>query len=293
MTTETPNAWWSEVAHLRPEDKSPTFANASTPVAEAPRAPEAVKRQPLLRRPGAPKARALVQDRRRSMRPAQVSAPLSVRRPDRIAAWAALLGFVLVLMAAVSANAATMHRLGDRTLKVPMYGHDVKQLQGKMHRLKLLHVSPTGHFGPLTRTAVRRYQRSRCLTVDGIAGPSTLAALRRHARACSSKRPSTGGGGGGGTQGITRKRVVTWYGPGWYGRKTACGNTLTDHLYGVAHKTLPCGTVVLFRFRGRTVRTKVVDRGPYAAGVDYDLTWAAARKLGVISIGRATVRASR
>jgi rare lipoprotein A (peptidoglycan hydrolase) len=41
------------------------------------------------------------------------------------------------------------------------------------------------------------------------------------------------------------------------------------------------------------VRTKVVDRGPYAAGVDYDLTWAAARKLGVISIGRATVRASR
>ena len=292
MTTETPNAWWSEVAHLRPEAEAPITADALA-VDDTPDA-SPVRRQPLLRRPGAPKARALVQDRRRSMRPAQGSAPLSVRRPDRIAAWAALLGFVLVLMAAVSANAATMHRLGDRTLKVPMYGHDVKQLQGKMRRLKLLHVSPTGHFGPLTRTAVRRYQRSRCLAVDGIAGPSTLAALRRHAHGCSSRRPSSGGGGGGGgSHGITRKRVVTWYGPGWYGRKTACGNTLTDHLYGVAHKTLPCGTVVRFRFRGHTVRTKVVDRGPYAAGVDYDLTWAAARKLGVISIGRATVRASR
>ena len=106
----------------------------------------------------------------------------------------------------------------------------------------------------------------------------------RSARASPQNRPQ---------RGINRTRVVTWYGPGWYGRRTACGNTLTSRLYGVAHKTLPCGTVVYFRFGGRTVRTKVVDRGPYAAGVHFDLTWAAARKLGVISIGRATVRASR
>ncbi|MSX02903.1 MAG: hypothetical protein F2813_07060 [Actinobacteria bacterium] len=289
MTTETSTAWWSEVAHLRPQDE--TAAEAPSPTADAPQPPK-FRRVPIVRRPTAPQARSLVKQSSRQIQSPRQSAPLQSRRPDRIAAWAAMLGFVLVLMAAVSANAAPMHRLGDRTLKMPMHGHDVTQLQGKLRRLKMLHVSPTGHFGTLTRAALRRYQRSRCLTADGIAGPATLSKLKNHAHACSSKAPSSGGGGGS-SRGITRKRVVTWYGPGWYGRKTACGNTLTSRLYGVAHKTLPCGTVVRFSFRGRTVRTKVVDRGPYASGVDYDLTWAAARKLGVISIGRASVRASR
>jgi rare lipoprotein A (peptidoglycan hydrolase) len=313
MSTEISSPWWSEVEHLRPQREQDGFVEAAAPAgrsqaaaslqrpakgdAAAPLQPEPLRRLPVVRRPGAPKARALIEQRRSraSQRPLpSTPAPKSsliLRRPDRIAAWAVMLGLVLVLTAAVSASAAPLTKLGDRTLKKPMNGYDVKLMQGKLRKMNLLQVAPTGHFGSLTYAAVRRYQRTRCLTVDGVAGPATIAALRSGKRSCASKRPS--GGSRGNSGGIKRTRVVTWYGPGWYGRKTACGNTLTSRLYGVAHKTLPCGTVVYFRFRGRTVRTKVVDRGPYAAGVHFDLTWAAARKLGVISIGRATVRASR
>ena len=295
MSTEISSPWWSEVEHLRPPSERSGFVAAQSPDGVAHPAPaqrESFRRLPMIRRPGAPKARALVEQRRTRLAhsPAPKSS-ITIRRPDRVAAWAVLLGLVLVLTAAVSAGAAPVRKLGDRTLKTPMNGSDVRVLQAKLHRLRILKVAPTGHFGSLTYAAVRRFQNSRCMTTDGIAGPATIAALKAGKPACSSKTPSSGGGGNSGA--INRTRVVTWYGPGWYGRRTACGNTLTSRLMGVAHKTLPCGTVVYFKFRGRTVKTKVVDRGPYAAGVHYDLTWAAARKLGVISIGRATVRASR
>jgi rare lipoprotein A len=74
---------------------------------------------------------------------------------------------------------------------------------------------------------------------------------------------------------------ATWYGPGLYGRRTACGAKLTHHTLGVAHKRLPCGTDVAIRYRGRTVVVPVIDRGPYSRGVDYDLTYATARRLGM------------
>ena len=90
---------------------------------------------------------------------------------------------------------------------------------------------------------------------------------------------------------VYRPAVSTWYGKGWYGRRTACGQTLSPHLMGVAHKTLPCGTMVSFYFRGRTVTVPVVDRGPYGKGVTWDLTTAAADALGFTSTGRGTVGA--
>ncbi|HKG56648.1 MAG TPA: septal ring lytic transglycosylase RlpA family protein [Candidatus Limnocylindrales bacterium] len=67
---------------------------------------------------------------------------------------------------------------------------------------------------------------------------------------------------------------VSWYGPGFYGHRTACGYALTTSLVGVAHKTLPCGTLVKFRnpANGVTVTMPVVDRGPYVAGRQWDLT---------------------
>jgi Lytic transglycolase len=67
---------------------------------------------------------------------------------------------------------------------------------------------------------------------------------------------------------------VSWYGPGFYGHRTACGRTLTTTLVGVAHRTLPCGTLVTFRnpVNGRRVTVAVVDRGPYVAGRQWDLT---------------------
>ena len=43
----------------------------------------------------------------------------------------------------------------------------------------------------------------------------------------------------------------TWYGPGFYGNRTACGQRLTRSTLGVAHRTLPCGTKVALRVNGR------------------------------------------
>jgi peptidoglycan lytic transglycosylase len=95
-----------------------------------------------------------------------------------------------------------------------------------------------------------------------------------------------------------RRRLTTYrlagasyYGPGLYGNGVACGGTLMPGTMGVANKTLPCGTEVKLRYHGRTVTVPVIDRGPYVAGRDYDLTEAVKVKLGFPGVG--TVLASR
>jgi hypothetical protein len=68
---------------------------------------------------------------------------------------------------------------------------------------------------------------------------------------------------------------ISWYGPGFYGNKGACGlvpGGIQKDTVGVAHRTLPCGTKVTFRYNGRTVTTMVIDRGPYVHGRIWDMT---------------------
>jgi rare lipoprotein A (peptidoglycan hydrolase) len=74
---------------------------------------------------------------------------------------------------------------------------------------------------------------------------------------------------------------VSWYGPGLYGNGTACGRTLTKGLVGVAHRSLPCGTLIEFRNprNGRTVTAAVIDRGPYVSGRIWDLSHGLCDKL--------------
>jgi rare lipoprotein A len=84
---------------------------------------------------------------------------------------------------------------------------------------------------------------------------------------------------------------ASYYGPGLYGNGVACGGTLMPGTMGVAHKTLPCGTKVKIRYHGRSVTVPVIDRGPYVAGRDYDLTEAVKQKLGFPGVG--TVLATR
>src|SRR5206468_318244 len=79
---------------------------------------------------------------------------------------------------------------------------------------------------------------------------------------------------------VFRGARATWYGPGFYGHRLACGGRLTSTTLGVAHRTLPCGTPVQVYFRGRSLTVPVVDRGPFANGASYDLTAATARALG-------------
>jgi rare lipoprotein A len=83
-----------------------------------------------------------------------------------------------------------------------------------------------------------------------------------------------------------RPVTATWYGPGLYGNRMACGEKLTHRTLGVAHKRLPCGTKVALRYRGHTIVVPVIDRGPYSRGVSYDLTEATARKLGMSETSR-------
>ncbi len=73
----------------------------------------------------------------------------------------------------------------------------------------------------------------------------------------------------------------------WYGGEgsLACGGELTSSTMGVANKTLPCGTLVTLRYDGRTVRVPVIDRGPYVAGREFDLTEATKRALGFEGVG--------
>ena len=98
--------------------------------------------------------------------------------------------------------------------------------------------------------------------------------------------PSTGGTvreDGGVT--VYRASAASWYGPGFYGNRTACGYTLTAGTLGVANKSLPCGTKVRFYYRGHTVTAPVIDRGPYAGNREYDLTAETKRRLHFGSTG--------
>jgi rare lipoprotein A (peptidoglycan hydrolase) len=88
-----------------------------------------------------------------------------------------------------------------------------------------------------------------------------------------------------------RQAEASYYGPGLYGNGVACGGTLQPGTLGVASKTLPCGARVTFRYHGHTVTVPVIDRGPYVAGRDFDLTEATRERLGFPGVD--TLLASR
>ncbi len=90
-------------------------------------------------------------------------------------------------------------------------------------------------------------------------------AAQRTARHAAAKRAAGGEAPGGGSGGWHNAPIVTWYGPGFYGNRTACGVPYTRTIVGVAHRTLPCGTLVRFKWHGITAVAPVIDRGPYAS----------------------------
>lgn len=78
---------------------------------------------------------------------------------------------------------------------------------------------------------------------------------------------------------------ATIFGPGLFGRQTFCGQALTPGLLGVAHRRLPCGTLVAILHERRQLIVPVVDRGPFNDGFDWDLTQGAADMLGLEASG--------
>ncbi|HEX3909861.1 MAG TPA: septal ring lytic transglycosylase RlpA family protein [Solirubrobacteraceae bacterium] len=90
---------------------------------------------------------------------------------------------------------------------------------------------------------------------------------------------------------VRKAALATWFGPGFYGQTTACGQTLTPAVVGVANRTLPCGTLVKFTYKGHAATVPVIDRGPYAHnGAQWDLTSGAAIALGMNDTARLNTR---
>jgi hypothetical protein len=243
-------------------------------------------------------------------------------RPDRAAMWAFLLAlFVMVFAALSSARAAESGGIGEsssdvpvgpiesegagtiteddapageqeanerdtceaadfgeRVLKMGDCGTDVKTLNWIL-RASQAHLAIASRasrsplklgrrFGEPTDGVVRAIQADGGLRKDGVVDSDTRGALKH----------------------TMSKEIATWYGPGFYGSTTACGQTLSKRMIGVAHRTLPCGTKVTVAYGGEFVRARVIDRGPYANDANWDLTLAMADLLGFTEAGVDKVR---
>jgi hypothetical protein len=146
---------------------------------------------------------------------------------------------------------------GRRRVKLVFRGPD-----GTQRRLR---TSPSGTFRARWRTDRTGAYEVRAYGVHD----------RRAAAAVSPARSLT----------VYRLAAASYYGPGLYGGGVACGGTLQPHTLGVASRTLPCGSRVKLRYRGHTVTVPVIDRGPYVAGRDFDLTAATKARLHFPALG--------
>lgn len=150
------------------------------------------------------------------------------------------------------------------------------------HRIKIVFRGPDGGVRGVTTKANGTFALR---WVPGRTGSYAVRAYGLH------DRHTTGSKSPGRKLTAYRLAGASYYGPGLWGNGVACGGTLLPGTMGVANKTLPCGTKVKLRYHGRTVTVPVIDRGPYVAGRDYDLTEAVKQKLGFPGVG--TVMASR
>ncbi len=82
-----------------------------------------------------------------------------------------------------------------------------------------------------------------------------------------------------------RTARVSWYGPGFYGNTMAGGGTLQPDSMVCAHRSLPFGTKISFKYNGRSVTAVVQDRGPYVSGRTFDLGPGTAKALGFGGVG--------
>jgi rare lipoprotein A len=92
--------------------------------------------------------------------------------------------------------------------------------------------------------------------------------------------------------GWTVYKAATWYGPGFWGKPTACGIVLGRTVIGAAHKRLPCGTQVTFTYNGASITGTVIDRGPYKKGYAWDLTKKTAKRIGFLAVGSGPIQAT-
>ena len=87
-------------------------------------------------------------------------------------------------------------------------------------------------------------------------------------------------------------KTVSWYGPGFHGRKTANGERFNQHAFTAAHKTLPFGTKlkVTCIATGKSAIVTVNDRGPFHGNRALDLSKAVASAIGLLDRGVGKVK---
>jgi hypothetical protein len=139
-----------------------------------------------------------------------------------------------------------------------------------------------GAAAPTARLQIRRSGHWRTLDRDRLSRSGRFL-LHRRAQVAESRRArlrlSTGLTRRLGWMTVYRYAQASGYGPGLYGGHLGCGGTLSPGRLGVANKSLPCGSKILLRHGRHRLRVRVIDRGPYVGGREFDLTAATARRL--------------
>jgi len=92
-------------------------------------------------------------------------------------------------------------------------------------------------------------------------------------------------------EGYQETGIASWYGKKFHGRKTSNGQVYDMYAETAAHKTLPMGTMLLVKNleNGRNTVVRINDRGPFVKGRIIDLSYASAKKIGLVQNGTAKI----
>jgi hypothetical protein len=181
-----------------------------------------------------------------------------------------------------SSSGPVQHVAVAASLRVTPHGHGVLNGQRTSLSGRLLPeqagrvVALQTRFGRTWRTVARtRTGRHGGFTLRFAPAPGTHNLRVRFSGDHANTAATTSAGTATGFE----QAVASWY---YDGGQTACGFHAT---YGVANKSLPCGTHVTFSYGGRTVVATVDDRGPYVGGRTWDLNQNTAAALGFGGVG--------
>jgi rare lipoprotein A len=124
---------------------------------------------------------------------------------------------------------------------------------------------------------------SALIAASNAAHPGASQTVKPHAHTPPANRPA-----------VVRTMVgnASWYGPGFYGRRTASGEPFSRNRSTVASRHLPFGTRVRVTFlrTGRSAEARVNDRGPFVRSRIIDCSEALARQIGLRGAGRGKVK---
>lgn len=126
------------------------------------------------------------------------------------------------------------------------------------------------------------HTRQEAVGVEEEAGTASAGSLEEHDRDRRRDRE----------RGPAEEGIASWYGKKYHGRRTSSGERYDMHAMTAAHPSLPFGTVVrVTNLRnGKAVQVTINDRGPFLKGRVIDLSYAAAKELGMVRDGVVPVR---